>query len=186
MKLGQLGEALIEAGVRSYAKRIREIEAGKVTAPRYDPLAALQRREKARAERHMGSVVRRLHRQGKLTDRHLDALETWAADHAAASVGVRSQLGRDEPGGGDGIPSPSHGVELALARFNVARAALYVGAGLDAGRVTEAVACANASLSAATARVLHKSAGRAVGDALELLKAGAGALERHYRGRGAR
>jgi hypothetical protein len=87
-------EAFARAGQRAYAKRLRELEAGKATAPPYDPLAALDRREEARAKRHMGSVVRRLHRQGKLGDRQLDALETWAADHAAATVGVRSQLGQ--------------------------------------------------------------------------------------------
>jgi hypothetical protein len=178
-------EAFREAGVRYYAKRLREREAGKVTAAPYDPLAAMERREKARQERHMGSVVRRLHRQGKLTLGQLEALERWAHDHAAATVGVRSQLGRDgTAGGGDGTVDPERARALALSRFNVARAALYVGAGLEAGRVTEAVACRNASIAGVVVSVMGKSkGGRSSAEALDMLKGGADALERHYRGR---
>lgn len=189
-KLGPIGEAFrshLERRVRAQDRRLRELEAGKLTAGPPDPLALLERREKARAERHMGSVLRRLHRQGKLSDRQLEALETWAADHAAATVGVRSQLGRDGPtGGSDGdAEAASDRRRLALAGFNVARAALYVGAGVETGRVAEAVACRNLSLTAA-ARESGKSPGRATAEAGDTLREGADALARHYAGRGAR
>lgn len=198
-KLGPIGEALLAGKIRAQARRLRELEAGKATAAPPDPLAALERREKARAERHMGSVVRRLHRQGhtdretkvtrRLSERQLNALEVWAADHAAATVGARSQLGRDEfagvPAAGD-VPERDSGRALALSRFNVARAAVYVGAGWLGGRVTEAVACANLSLTAAVTSAT--GIGRAIdaGEAFDLLTAGADALEAHYRGRGGR
>jgi hypothetical protein len=187
-KLGPIGEALIAGRIRAQARRLRELEAGKATASPPDPLAALDRREKARAERHMGSVVRRLHRQGKLTDRQLDALETWAADHAAATVGVRSQLGRDGAGGGNAAAvevDAKIARIVAQGRFNTARAALYVGAGLQAGAVTEAVACRNASLTAAAGEG-GRSNGRATCEAGEMLRTGADVLDLHYRGRGAR
>jgi hypothetical protein len=192
-KLGNVGEAMLAGKLRAQAKRLRELEAGKATASPPDPLAGLERREKARAERHMGSVVRRLHRQGRLADGQLHALETWAADYAASSVGVRSQLGRDGSAGGrDGTGSPAHAAELALSRYRTARAALYLACHVPLdpdstapARVTEAVACRNASLTAAVTSELGKSkGGRSSAEGLDMVRLGADALERHYRGMG--
>jgi hypothetical protein len=83
---GPLADAYLGAKLKAQAKRLRELEAGRATRARYDPLAALERREKARQERHMGSVVRRLHRQGKIGERHLDALEGSASRPAVRSA----------------------------------------------------------------------------------------------------
>jgi hypothetical protein len=87
-------------------------------------------------------------------------------------------------GGGSGDADPERARALALSRFNTARAALYVGAGLEAGSVTEAVACRNASIAGVVVSVMGKSkGGRSSAEALDMLKGGADALERHYRGR---
>jgi hypothetical protein len=185
-KTGTLAEALDAAVARKLArqaKRLRELEANRAMGPPH-PLALLEQRERARQQRHMGSVLRRLHRQGKLAEAQLDALERWALDHGIARGGVRSNLGK-EPGGGEPNAEPGRAQWQAEGRFTTARAALYVGAGPTAGRITEAVACANMSLSAAVAH--HLGARKLdASEALEMVKAGAAALARHYgKGRGA-
>lgn len=151
-----------------------------------DPITAAEERidERARKSQHRGPQVRRLHKAGKITLKHLQAAEQWAADYAVSLAPVKSSLAiaidvATGGGGGDTLAA-SQIDHLAWRRWQEGRdAMLALPQGHFVEMITHRVVLQNKSPSAAVAETMRRRALTAE-EAIGVLRRGLDALGKKY------
>lgn len=178
----------VEAALALYPGKgrseVRRMLRAQDTPRTIDPITAAEERieERARKSQHRGPQVRRLHKAGKLTIRHLQAAEQWAADYAVSLAPVRSCLNINEAsGGGGGDTLAASQIDfVAWRRWQEGRdAMLALPQGHFVEMITHQVVLVNKSPSAAVAVTMRKRAITAE-EAIGMLRRGLDALGKKY------